>query len=95
MEEDALDKLIGQWLAETPELDLQGMHVVGRIIWLGRHLEDRIETNLKPWGVSYTDFDILATLRRLGEPYSASLAVASRMTRRRIFSGLPLAFPTP
>ena len=37
---------------------------------LGQFLEARVNTLLKPIGLSYTDFDVLATLMRSGKPYA-------------------------
>lgn len=45
------------------------MAVVGRILHLGRLLEDHANAGLRPYGVSYTELDVLATLRRSGKPY--------------------------
>ncbi|MEO1407137.1 MAG: MarR family transcriptional regulator [Pseudomonadota bacterium] len=67
--DDLVDQLIAEWGREAPELDVGGMAIVGRILALGRRFETRIETKLKPLGLIYTDFDILATLRRSGAPY--------------------------
>lgn len=67
---DVVDRLIAEWEEQCPELDLTGMSVVGRLMHLGSKLESRIETKLKPYGLIYTDFDILATLRRSGGDYS-------------------------
>lgn len=68
--QDLVDALAGEWALECPEFDLEGMHIVGRLIRLGSLLQARAETIVKPFGLIYTDFDILATLRRAGEPYS-------------------------
>lgn len=48
------------------------MHIVGRLIMLGKALEKRANNELMPRGLIYTDLDVLATLRRSGEPYSLS-----------------------
>lgn len=44
------------------------MGIVGRILVLSKLLEDRVEQVLKPYGIRYTDLDVLATLRRSGGP---------------------------
>ncbi|MEM6414240.1 MAG: MarR family transcriptional regulator [Pseudomonadota bacterium] len=67
---DLVDKLIDQWGEERPELDAKAMGVVGRILSLSHILEQRATACLKPYDLHYSDFDVLATLRRAGEPYS-------------------------
>jgi len=66
---DLIDRLIDEWKAERPELDASAMGVVGRIITLGNLLQKRAGEALKPFGMHYTDLDVLATLRRSGTPY--------------------------
>lgn len=69
-DKDVIDHLITEWGEEQPELDPSAMAIVGRIMRLGAIFEADAETTLKPFGLRYTDFDILATLRRSGPPYS-------------------------
>lgn len=66
---DLVDNLINDWASELPELPTDAIGVVGRILRLGRQYETRANGLLKSYGLSYTDFDILATLRRSGAPY--------------------------
>ena len=68
-EKDVIDKLIVEWKKERPELDTEAMHIVGRIIKLGKILEKRASNILKDSGIHYTDLDVLATIRRSGKPY--------------------------
>lgn len=67
--EDRIDALLREWRTERPDLDAGAMAVVGRILNLGRELEARASAVLKPFGLHYTDLDVLATLRRGGRPY--------------------------
>ncbi len=67
--EDRIDALLREWRSERPDLDAGAMAVVGRILNLGRELEARAGAALKPFGLHYTDLDVLATLRRGGRPY--------------------------
>lgn len=66
---DLIDSLVAEWRDERPESVPEAMHVVGRIIRLGRLYEDEVARMLRPHGLSYSDFDVLATLRRSGDPY--------------------------
>ena len=69
MPHDFIDRLIADWQREAPALDTSGIALVGRILQLGRLFEQRINAKLKPFGLIYTDFDLLATLRRSGGEY--------------------------
>lgn len=66
---DRIDRLLAEWQAERPGLDAAPMAVVGRLLSIGRQLEARANSALKPLGLHYTDLDVLATLRRGGRPY--------------------------
>ena len=70
MEKDIIDQLIDQWKRERPDLDARPMAVVGRILRLAALLDRRVNEALKPFGLAAWGFDILATLRRHGEPYA-------------------------
>jgi DNA-binding MarR family transcriptional regulator len=66
---DLLDDLVAEWKVERPDLDASSMLVVGRILRLGQLLEAGVSNELKAFNLHYTDFDILATLRRKGKPF--------------------------
>ena len=66
---DRIDDLLAQWQVQRLELDASAMAVVGRLLGIGRQLEARANSVLKPLGLHYTDLDVLATLRRGGKPY--------------------------
>lgn len=67
---DRVDALIADWHREDPGLNPEAMQVVGRIIRLGRAYQDDVSAMLRPYGLSYSDFDVIATLRRSGPPYA-------------------------
>ncbi|MER6032408.1 MULTISPECIES: MarR family transcriptional regulator [unclassified Streptomyces] len=69
---DPVDAIIDQWAAVRPDLDTRAMEVFGRIHRLSRAMGDRMEKAYEPFGVSRGEFDVLATLRRSGEPYTLS-----------------------
>jgi DNA-binding MarR family transcriptional regulator len=69
---DAVDAIIDQWAAVRPDLDTKAMEVFGRIYRLSRAMGDRVEKVYAPYGISRGEFDVLATLRRSGEPYTLS-----------------------
>jgi DNA-binding MarR family transcriptional regulator len=71
-ERDLIDQLISDWRRERPETQPEPMRIVGRIVRLGRRYEEEASRLLRPHGLTYSDFDVLATLRRSGEPYELS-----------------------
>ena len=85
---DPIDLILKQWSNERPKLDSSGFAVVGRILLLGKLLESRVTQVLAP--LSLSAFDVLATLRRQGAPFSltptqlcrATLLTSGAMTSR-------------
>nr|WP_295379278.1 MarR family transcriptional regulator [Pseudoxanthomonas sp.] len=69
---DLIDQLLADWRRERPDLDAGAMAVAGRVLHLGRLLEVRADECLKPLELSYTELDLLATLRRSGVPFRLS-----------------------
>jgi hypothetical protein len=67
-ETDLLDELVADWKSEVPALNARPMLVVGRILRLGKIMESLVSQEIKPFGLYYTDLDILASLRRKGRP---------------------------
>ncbi|MET7679948.1 MarR family transcriptional regulator [Streptomyces sp. NPDC005423] len=69
---DSVDVIIEQWAAARPDLDTAAMEVFGRIFRLARTMGDRMEKAYAPHRVARGEFDVLAALRRSGEPYTLS-----------------------
>ncbi|MBC9724486.1 MarR family winged helix-turn-helix transcriptional regulator [Streptomyces sp. TRM68367] len=69
---DPVDAIIDQWAAVRPDLHTAGMEIFGRIHRLERAMGDRLEKTYARFGISRGEFDVLATLRRSGEPYTLS-----------------------
>jgi len=71
-EQDEVDRIVGAWGSERPDLDFSPMAVLSRVDRLSHHLERaRREafrrTDIEPW-----EWDVLSALRRAGEPYRLS-----------------------
>ncbi|MDT0395893.1 MULTISPECIES: MarR family transcriptional regulator [Streptomyces] len=69
---DAVDAVVEAWAQVRPDLDTAGMEVFGRVFRLARAMGDRMEEAYGTYGISRGEFDVLATLRRGGEPYTLS-----------------------
>lgn len=72
MEFDAVDKILEQWHRERPDLDVSPMGVIGRMGRLAKHLERAIQATFSEFGLTIGEFDVLAALRRSGQPYQLS-----------------------
>jgi len=71
-EKDGVDRIIAQWARERPDLDTTAMAVFGRVFRLSRMGGDHVERAYADYGIGRAEFDVLATLRRSGEPYQLS-----------------------
>lgn len=75
---DVIDDFIAQWRRERPDLELSAMGTIGR---LGRFVAlagRRIDATLEQHDLRVPEFDVLASLRRLGDPYTATPSVLTR-----------------
>ncbi|MER5732729.1 MarR family transcriptional regulator [Streptomyces sp. NPDC002138] len=71
-EKDAVDAITDQWHAVRPELDTTPMAVFGRIYRISKAMGDAMDRTYARYGISRGEFDVVATLRRSGEPYTLS-----------------------
>lgn len=88
---DQIDALVGQWSAQHPELDVEVMARVARLMEVARIVEGRIEAAARTAGIDLAEGDVLFTLRRAGAPFrlspsaiSASLLVSSGTLTNRL-----------
>jgi DNA-binding MarR family transcriptional regulator len=72
MNADPVDVILAQWERERPDLDVSPMGIIGRMGRLAKHLERAIQETFADFGLNVGEFDVLATLRRSGEPYQLS-----------------------
>ncbi|MEV4222612.1 MarR family transcriptional regulator [Nonomuraea sp. NPDC049725] len=78
MQPDAIAAMVEQWKRERPDLDTAPMLVVGRLFRLTDALDQRLRPPFAAAGLGNGDFDVLAALRRSGEPYTLSAGELSR-----------------
>jgi DNA-binding MarR family transcriptional regulator len=69
---DEVDELVEAWARELPDLDLEPVTVFSRISRLARHLDLARREAFSAHGIESWEFDVLAALRRAGEPYELS-----------------------
>lgn len=69
---DEVDDLTEAWAEARPDLDLAPVAVFSRISRLSRHLDLARREAFTRHGIESWEFDVLAALRRAGEPYQLS-----------------------
>lgn len=103
---DEVDDLTEAWARERPDLDLGPVEVFSRISRLSKHLDLARRRAFAEHGIETWEFDVLAALRRAGEPYELSpgrllretLVTSGTMTNRvdrLVARGLVERLPDP
>ncbi len=71
-EHDIVDRIVGQWNRERPDVDVSPLEVIGRVSRLSRLVDRLLAENFARYEIEAWMFDVMATLRRSGEPYELS-----------------------
>ncbi|WP_039986655.1 MarR family winged helix-turn-helix transcriptional regulator [Vibrio owensii] len=87
---DAIDRVVSQWAKEKPEFDTEPMAIMGRLMRIAKHMENHVAELHKRYDLKMGEFDVLATLRRSGQPYrltpseliSSMMLTSGAMTNR-------------
>ncbi|ELH7812476.1 MarR family transcriptional regulator [Vibrio harveyi] len=87
---DAIDRVVSQWAKEKPDLDTEPMAIMGRLMRIAKYMENYVAEVHKRYDLKMGEFDVLATLRRSGEPYrltpseliSSMMLTSGAMTNR-------------
>ena len=69
---DEVDELVEAWARERSDLDLAPVEVFSRIGRLARHLDLARKDAFATSDIDSWEFDVLAALRRAGDPYELS-----------------------
>lgn len=72
MSDDSVDRVLQQWANERPDLDTEAMGILGRINRTSGAARRAMARTFNGHGITGADFDVLATLRRSGDPYELS-----------------------
>lgn len=79
MTTDPVDDAIAHWRRERPDLeDLDAMALFGRLARLTALASAAIEAGLAPFGLKVGEFDVLASLRRAGDPFELTPTALGR-----------------
>ncbi|WP_375484099.1 MarR family winged helix-turn-helix transcriptional regulator [uncultured Jatrophihabitans sp.] len=79
---DIIDNMVAEWRSARPDLDdeaYDAMGTVGRLTRVGLLLAPLIDRVLAERGLGRGEFDVLATLRRQGEPFTMTPTTMSRL----------------
>lgn len=68
-EPDHVARIIDAWKRERPDLDPSPQGIIGRLHRLAAALTGELVTVYEKHGLGEGEFDVLATLRRAGEPF--------------------------
>ncbi|MET0590964.1 MAG: MarR family transcriptional regulator [Naasia sp.] len=71
-ESDEVDRIVGAWERERPDLDFAPLQVLSRVKRLALHLERARRASFGEAGLESWEFDVLSALRRAGEPHELS-----------------------
>ena len=66
---DTVDRIISQWDAVRPDVDSSPIEVIGRVSRLSRLIDQHLAENFARYDLDDWMYDVMATLRRSGEPY--------------------------
>lgn len=101
---DAVDRIIGQWGSERPDLDPSAKGITGRIVRLSSIFQRRFAEAFAELDLSEGDYGVLVALRRSGDPFELTptelararmmtsggmTAVIDRLERRSLLQRLP------
>lgn len=71
-DDDRIERLVGQWAAVRPDLDLDTMALAARLMRVGQLISGRIDALAAANGMHRGEGDVLFALRRSGPPYRLS-----------------------
>jgi len=80
MDADHVDEIVEEWAAERPDVDASPMQIFGRLSRVAAHLDAELLEVFRRFGLGEGEFDILATLRRGGEPFARTPGELARHT---------------
>ncbi|MER7443426.1 MarR family winged helix-turn-helix transcriptional regulator [Micromonospora avicenniae] len=78
MDEDRIAEIVGQWRRERPDLDASPLLIIGRIQQLAEALDTALRPTFAAADLGNGDFNVLAALRREGEPYTLTAGQLSQ-----------------
>jgi DNA-binding MarR family transcriptional regulator len=85
-EADEVDRIVGAWNTQRPDLDFSPLEVLSRMDRLSRHLDRARRDVFRRSDIEAWEWDVLSALRRAGAPFQLSpkqlLVSSGTMTNR-------------
>ncbi|MBQ0978666.1 MarR family transcriptional regulator [Micromonospora zamorensis] len=78
MDDDRITQIVGQWRRERPDLDPSPLLIIGRIQQLAVALDAALRPPFAAADLGNGEFDVLAALRREGDPYALTAGQLSQ-----------------
>ncbi|WP_066042564.1 MarR family winged helix-turn-helix transcriptional regulator [Herbiconiux solani] len=69
---DTVDEIVDAWMREHPDLDFSPLKILSRVSRLAKQLERTRRASFATVDLESWEFDVLAALRRAGEPHELS-----------------------
>jgi DNA-binding MarR family transcriptional regulator len=88
---DEVDEIVDAWRRERPDLDVEPLQILSRVSRLADLLDDRRAAAFVEHGLQAHEFDVIAALRRRGEPFemtAGELCAATYVTSGTMTSRL-------
>ncbi len=88
---DEVDEIVEAWRRERSDLDVEPMQILSRISRIAEILDDRRAAAFVEHGLQAHEFDVLAALRRSGDPFemtAGELCIATHVTSGTMTSRL-------
>lgn len=79
-EQDEVDRILAEWAAARPDLDIAPLAVFSRMTRITKHLDRARVHAFERSGLAAWEFDVLAVLRRSGSPYRLSPKILVQQT---------------
>ncbi len=67
MDSDSVDRIVQAWQERDPQLDSSSLEITGRLLLCAGYYERTVGAVLRRFELSVADFDVLNTLRRVGD----------------------------
>ena len=71
-EVDEVDRIVGAWNMQRPDLDFSPLEVLSRMDRLSRHLDRARRDVFRRSDLEHWEWDVLSALRRAGSPFQLS-----------------------
>ncbi len=78
--EDHIDQILSQWGRERPDLDMRALGLLGRLFRTAQLADAALAEGLRGHTLQPGWFDLLAALRRAGDPYELNPTQLMRAT---------------